>query len=56
MGDSPETDLHDVLVNFISIIHFELSKIGRVVGGPASDTGIVYYDTSVRGTRLTHAC
>ena len=36
MGDSFEKDLCDVLVSFFNTIHFELLKIGRVVGGPAS--------------------
>ena len=38
MGDSPERDLCDVLVSIFNTIHFNMLKIGRVVGGPVNDT------------------
>ena len=42
MCDSPERDLCRVLVSFFDTNHYKLVKIGRLVGGPASDTNIVY--------------
>ena len=35
---SSKEDVYDVLVNFFNTIHLKLLKIGRLVGGPASNT------------------